>query len=653
MVNKSAEPPGKLAGNGNGHSDIIVQTLQEQHEELLARLDVWMKTQESRLEEVLAGSGGVGSKFISTIALSTSMSDVEGIKSPTSLKNESFGSGDISPRHGNGFSHGSMTPVEVEGLQSPKSCKSPARKPVVMGAEKDLTDDVEHHDEEKDPFGLQAKLKGRDDQPVTSVSDKIHMINEERSGSQKTGSCLRSTCKKITTSPCFVLFFAVLIIVNSLYIGFELQMSIDVRPKRLSSTYTVVGHLFSLLWLIELVLKLLAEGRKFLNGPNWGWNMLDAFLVVSSIVDFVVSEYNRLANSEEAGRANSLSAMRLLRIVRSTRLLRLVRVARLLRFVGALNLLVFSILITIRSLLWATILIILIIYFFGVLVSQGVVSYLYDSCHGIPTCAHYEELDRYWGNLPRACLTLFQIISGGKDWDDATSPLQAVDGVLLGVVVAFIIFCQFAVLNVVTGVFCQAAMESAQRDREMMVSNLLQGKQRYIDTIGEQFANMFVKMGGGEDGLSLEVFQNNLSQKAVREYFALLELDVSDAWLLFKLLDEDESGLVDAEEFVAGCLKLKGSARGIDLAKLNYENISANKYFHTQLLSLRSTIEQLTRVLVAMQHGELHKEETLHSLSQYAFAAHSEAPGPVPPPACAVAPLPSQLKGGVIGVKPS
>mmetsp|Transcript_118861 Transcript_118861/g.222189 ORF Transcript_118861/g.222189 Transcript_118861/m.222189 type:complete len:91 (-) Transcript_118861:130-402(-) len=41
---------------------------------------------------------------------------------------------------------------------------------------------------------------------------------------------------------------------------------------------------------------------------------------------------------------------------------------------------------------------------------------------------------------------------------------------------------------------------------------------------------------------------------------------------LFKLLDIDGSGAVGIEEFVIGCMRLKGSAKSIDLATLMYEN---------------------------------------------------------------------------------
>merc|ERR1711908_73891 len=51
-----------------------------------------------------------------------------------------------------------------------------------------------------------------------------------------------------------------------------------------------------------------------------------------------------------------------------------------------------------------------------------------------------------------------------------------------------------------------------------------------------------------------------------------LDLDVEEARGLFKLIDIDDTNEVGIEEFVTGCVRLKGNAKSIDLATLMYEN---------------------------------------------------------------------------------
>merc|ERR1719327_2291604 len=48
-------------------------------------------------------------------------------------------------------------------------------------------------------------------------------------------------------------------------------------------------------------------------------------------------------------------------------------------------------------------------------------------------------------------------------------------------------------------------------------------------------------------------------------YFQLLGIEVDDTERLFRLLDEDGSNEVSIDEFINGCLHLRGTAKSIDL----------------------------------------------------------------------------------------
>merc|ERR1719282_1175626 len=64
-----------------------------------------------------------------------------------------------------------------------------------------------------------------------------------------------------------------------------------------------------------------------------------------------------------------------------------------------------------------------------------------------------------------------------------------------------------------------------------------------------------------------------LSEEKVQAYLAALELESADAWTLFSLMKSDDANpSIDIEEFVMGCLRLKGYARSIDIAKIMHDN---------------------------------------------------------------------------------
>merc|ERR1719356_322959 len=75
----------------------------------------------------------------------------------------------------------------------------------------------------------------------------------------------------------------------------------------------------------------------------------------------------------------------------------------------------------------------------------------------------------------------------------------------------------------------------------------------------------------GTGCLTLQEFERRLDDERVIAYFNALKLDVSDARTLFTLLDYDQSGEIAVDEFLAGCHKLKGESRSLDIAIMQYE----------------------------------------------------------------------------------
>merc|ERR1719353_1821311 len=84
--------------------------------------------------------------------------------------------------------------------------------------------------------------------------------------------------------------------------------------------------------------------------------------------------------------------------------------------------------------------------------------------------------------------------------------------------------------------------------------------------------DIFVEMDQDEQGtISLEEFESKLEDERVIAYFNALKLDVSDARVLFRLLDTDESGEITIDEFIVGCYKLQGESRSLDMKIMIFE----------------------------------------------------------------------------------
>jgi hypothetical protein len=129
----------------------------------------------------------------------------------------------------------------------------------------------------------------------------------------------------------------------------------------------------------------------------------------------------------------------------------------------------------------------------------------------------------------------------------------------------------FFILNVVTGVFCQNAIEGAQQDLELTIESQLKEKQIYADRLKMLFEEMNESSSDLSEGLTAAEIDFQLAKPKVQSWFKALDVDANQAWKLFKILDAERSGRVSHEDFVEGCLKLKGSATRVDVESLKWD----------------------------------------------------------------------------------
>jgi len=125
---------------------------------------------------------------------------------------------------------------------------------------------------------------------------------------------------------------------------------------------------------------------------------------------------------------------------------------------------------------------------------------------------------------------------------------------------------QFGVLNVVVGTFVATATEIASKDREAFVKAELRSWELSTCRIKTFFHEADVDKSGT---LSWEEFRNHLQNPTVRAYFNGIGLDVSQAHALFELLDTDGNDSVTIDEFLDGCMRLKGEAKSVDTHMLH------------------------------------------------------------------------------------
>lgn len=98
--------------------------------------------------------------------------------------------------------------------------------------------------------------------------------------------------------------------------------------------------------------------------------------------------------------------------------------------------------------------------------------------------------------------------------------------------------------------------------RDYIIEKEREVKETYI----RELQNLFWQMDDDESGtLTAAEMQQLVKDPKMAAYFTALGFEPHDCVRLFTLLDTDSSGTVDIEEFLDGCLRLKGFARSIDV----------------------------------------------------------------------------------------
>ncbi|CAE7949039.1 Cacna1e [Symbiodinium sp. KB8] len=344
----------------------------------------------------------------------------------------------------------------------------------------------------------------------------------------------RRIWKALVQHPSFEVFFGMVVLTNAVFIGVDVEQSLGSSSTPVA--FQVLQYAYAFLFTLEFVARLMAFGLNLFLSDDALWSLLDAVVVLSSLwdigVDIVAASR---AGTEDAGGFAGVSSLKAFRVVRITRIVKAIRLMKIFRFVMALRTLVTSIFHTLKSLFWALILLAIIVYCFAILFVQAVNDYRSDVANHPLSHEMVSGSDRFFKNLPDTMLSLFMSIGGGVSWEEVLVPLRGMSAIWVWCFLFYISFTYFAVLNVVTGVFCQSAIESAQNDHTAVVQSILADKQAHLQKIRD----LFGKLGDQDGVITYTMFEEKINSPAVREYFESLGLDVWDAWTFFKLLDQD------------------------------------------------------------------------------------------------------------------
>merc|ERR1712106_247782 len=108
---------------------------------------------------------------------------------------------------------------------------------------------------------------------------------------------------------------------------------------------------------------------------------------------------------------------------------------------------------------------------------------------------------------------------------------------------------------------------------------------------------MIFRAGDANDSgaLSWEEFKEHLGDERVSVYLSTLDLEFSELQTLYKILDVKGMNAVAIDDFVWGCIRLKGEAKSMDLCTLLYEHRQHNRLVDDSLVRSEQLLQGIAK----------------------------------------------------------
>lgn len=382
--------------------------------------------------------------------------------------------------------------------------------------------------------------------------------------------------RRITRSTAFFVTTTTVICVNTVLIGFETEWN------KGGIGWTIVEVFFLTCYTCELLLRVAAE--KLRSALRDNWLRFDAMVLAVAYLDICL--FSPLMSDE--GNAKQMAM-----VLRVVRLMKLARIVRLLRFFKELWLLVASFISAFKTLTWTFLLLLMVIYIFGI---------LFVKLLGQET--EHEEVRELFGTLPSAMFTLFQIMTL-EGWPEITRMLWKTDEWFMTVgVLAFIMVTTFAILNTVLAVIVEHTLTEATEQRDDMVKKA----QAQLHHAVDRLVDLYNSADSNNDGVLTKLeFVKALTGPETRKLLQGMELgedftclDAEEVGILFDTIDVDDSGELTPQEFVKGILQMRGAAKARGVFELHCDLLKSTRRLQESVTEVREQLRLQQQEVAAL-----------------------------------------------------
>lgn len=355
---------------------------------------------------------------------------------------------------------------------------------------------------------------------------------------------------------------AVLALANLVELGLEADYKCNIGRCESEPIWELLTQIFTILPLAENGIRLAeAKPRRFFCGEKTKVkykldivNCIDTVLVVLRILDVWLLSLVGI----ESG----------LRLVSGFRIIRMgpaVRHWQATKELRELWIVIGAVAETVKTLFWVGVMLIFVIWIFGILVSMSLLDRSGDEFDFTYSQWSFQE---YWGSVPRSAFSLFQVATRDNWISSMVSLLVKTEPLLLVIFGSYFCIGALALMNSIIAVVVECTLSAARSSSDREEEEKLRADAAVMDSLRKIFHDGDTD-GSGE--LDMDELHALICKHQVRDRLKMLRIPFADLDLLFTLLDTDCTGNVNTDMFFRGCAKLRGPAMACDLHQLSID----------------------------------------------------------------------------------
>lgn len=457
-------------------------------------------------------------------------------------------------------------------------------------------------DAEDDSFELDAEVLARE----ADVGAWVKKWKQDRMDAESDDDDEERPRKPFVDWVSVNLFVGLVIAANALTIGLEAAASSE--SSNVSVTWYLLEVFFCLFFLVEVALRLYFHRLAYFGTSGGARNFRElrecARIRLANIFDFVIVAIAVLDTFvlTPIGLASSMKFAALLRFLRILRLMRLIRLFRIVKELW----LVASGLVRVAKMLLGVLGFFVLFVEIGAIITTRFIGHnneLYDPYFKSSNGWDHEV---YFATVWRSMLTLFQVATFDAASEDIIRHVGSQQPGFFAFFIAFIIVLTFGLLNTIVGLVIESTIRQANEDNKKLKNKSEKARQMVFSQLRDIFRAADTD---GSATLSLDEVKVAVRKPEIYQKLKTIDFPVDEPEKIFDLLDYADSGELSIEEFITGCIRLKGQAKSKDLLVAQVAINAMGKdldVFDTELEKFHGKLRGLAETARAIMHQGEH-----------------------------------------------